>query len=101
MDLQDLFPLAVTFVALGILLSFGMSVQASVRDTFDGNLNCGTNSSGGSGGSIFYTNCSYEYNSTQSSIQANNNLSTNLPILGTIVIAAIVVGVLVKAFVFK
>lgn len=81
MDLQDLFPVAVTFVALGVLLAFGISVQTSVRNTFTANT--------------------YEYNASQNAIIANNNVSTNLPILGTIVIASIVVGVLVKAFVFR
>jgi hypothetical protein len=81
MDLQDLFPIAVTFVALGVLLSFGLSVQTDVRDDF--------------------TSLSYEYNASQNSVIANSNLSSKLPILGTIVIAAIVVGVLIKAFVFR
>lgn len=78
MDLKDLFPAAVTFVALGVLISFGLNVQTTVRNTFTANT--------------------VEYNASQNAIQANSNLSANLPILGTIVIAAIVVGVLVRSF---
>ena len=100
MDIQDLFPVAITFVALGVLLSFGLSVQTDVRDDFTGFANCGQNASGGSSG-IAYTSCGAEYNASQNAVLANNNLSSKLPILGTIVIAAIVVGVLIKAFVFK
>lgn len=80
-DLADLFPVAVTFVAIGVLLSFGLSVQKDVRDDFTAN--------------------SSEYNSSQNAIEANANLSGKLPIMGTIVIAAIVVGVLIKAFIFR
>ena len=79
MDLKDLFPVAVTFVALGVLLAFGLNVQTDVRDDFTAN--------------------SVEYNASQKAIEANSNLASKLPILGTIIIAAIVVGVLVKAFV--
>jgi hypothetical protein len=81
MDLGDLFPIAVTFVALGVLLAFGLNVQTDVRDDF--------------------TTDSYEYNATTKAIEGNTNLASKLPILGTIIIAAIVVGVLVKAFILK
>ena len=78
MDLKDLFGVAVTFVALGVLITFGLNVQTDVRDDFTAN--------------------SVEYNASQNAIQANTNVASKLPILGTIVIAAIVVGVLIKAF---
>lgn len=91
MDLKDLFPIAVTFVALGVLLSFGLNVQTDVRDDFvTGTSGCN---------STARTTCGYDYNGTQDAIDANYNLASKLPILGTIIIAAIVVGVLVKAFV--
>ena len=80
MDLKDLFPVAVTFVALGVLISFGLNVQSDVRSDFTTN--------------------SQEYNASTNAIEANANLASKLPILGTIIIAAIVVGVLVKAFMF-
>ena len=78
MDLKDLFGVAVTFVALGVLITFGLNVQTDVRDDF--------------------TAGTYEYNASTNAIQANSNVASKLPILGTIVIAAIVVGVLIKAF---
>jgi len=78
MDLKDLFGVAVTFVALGVRITFGLNVQTDVRDDF--------------------TAGSLEYNASSNAIQANTNVASKLPILGTIVIAAIVVGVLIKAF---
>ena len=102
MDMQDLFPVAITFVALGVLIAFGLNVQTDIRDDFvTGAANCGANSTGGSGGTISYSDCGPEYNASQKAIEANSNLSSKLPILGTIIIAAIVVGVLIKSFVLK
>lgn len=80
-------------------MTFGLSVQSSVQDDFTGVTACGLNSSGGTGGSLLYTGCGAAYNASQDAIDANVNLSSKLPILGTIIIAAIVIGVLVKAFV--
>jgi hypothetical protein len=48
-----------------------------------------------------FTANSYEKNATNNALQANDNLSKNLPILGTIIVAAVVIGVLVKAFVIR
>jgi hypothetical protein len=98
MDLKDLFGVAVTFVALGVLISFGLNVQTDIRDDFTAATNCGTNSTGGTGGTVTFGGCSAEYNASTNAIQANANVASKLPILGTIVIAAIVVGVLIKAF---
>jgi hypothetical protein len=102
MDLGDLFPAAITFVAVGVLLSFGLSIQTDVRDDFAGKVaNCQTNSSGGTGGTLSVAGCPSEYNASQAAIEANANLSSKLPILGTVLVAAIVVGVLIKAFVMR
>lgn len=79
MDLNDLFPAAITFVAVGVLLAFGLSIQVDVRDDF--------------------TASTAEYNASQNAVTANSNIASKLPILGTVLIAAIVVGVLIKAFV--
>jgi ABC-type spermidine/putrescine transport system permease subunit II len=81
MDLGDLFPAVVTFVAIGVLLAFGLNVQGTIGNSF--------------------TAGSYEKNATNNALQANDNLSKNLPILGTIIVAAVVIGVLVKAFVIR
>jgi hypothetical protein len=102
MDLQDLFPIAVTFVALGVLIGFGLSVQSSIKEEFvTYTASCGRNSTGGTGATILYTGCGADYNSSVKAIEANSNLSSKLPVLATIVVAAIVVGVLIKSFVLK
>jgi hypothetical protein len=97
MDLQDLFPIVVTFVAVGVLLSFALNVQGTIKNSSV----FGYSPTTAGCNATSQTSCGYEYNATLKSIQANDNISSNLPILGTIIIAAIVVGVLVKAFVMQ
>jgi hypothetical protein len=102
MDMNELIPAAITFVAVGVLLSFGLSIQSDVRKDFVVlAANCGQNSSGGTGGTISYAACGYAYNATLNAQVANSNLSSKLPILATVIIASIVVAVLIKAFVMK
>ena len=100
MELSDLFPAVITFVAIGVLLAFGMSIQSNIKDNFDGTNTCGLNATGGTVG-ISYTGCPFEYNASLRALESNNAISSNLPILGTIIVAAVVIGVLVKAFVIR
>jgi len=98
MDLVDLFPIVVTFVAIGVLLSFGLNVQSTIQHT--GTFGYATVGSPGCN-STTEAGCGFEFNASRSAIQANNSLASNLPILGTITIAAIVIGVLIKSFVLR
>jgi hypothetical protein len=98
MELGDLFPAVITFVAIGVLLAFGLSIQGTIQKTSAfGYVAIGA----GGCNSSSEANCGYEYNASRSAIQANDNMSKNLPIMGTIIVAAVVIGVLVKAFVLK
>jgi uncharacterized membrane protein len=78
MDLGDLVPLAVTFVVVGIVIAFGLNILSDVRSDF--------------------TASSYEANATLDAIEANANVADKLPLLGLVVAAAIIIGVLLKAF---
>lgn len=78
MDLGDLVPLAVTFVVVGIVIAFGLNILADVQADF--------------------TASSAEANATQDAIDANVNVADKLPLLGLVVAAAIIIGVLLKAF---
>jgi len=99
MNFGEITAAAITFVAVGVLLTFGLSIQSEVKDDFVVlGPNCGQNSSGGSGGVISYDACGYAYNATLSAQAANNSISSKLPILATVIIAAVVVGILIKAF---
>ena len=78
MDLGDLVPVAIAFVVVGIVLAFGQNILTDVKADFTAN--------------------SAEANSTQDAIDANTNLADKLPLLGLVIAAAIIIGVLLKAF---
>lgn len=78
MDLTDLTNIAITFVVVGMVLAFGLSILSDVQGDFVVN--------------------SVEANATGEAIQANVTLAEKLPILGLVVAAAIIIGVLLKAF---
>jgi hypothetical protein len=97
MNLDDLVPIAITFVVVGIVLSFGLSILGDTRDEFGGFANCGQNSSGGTTGKV-YTACGADYNATRDSMEANTSVASKLPLLGLVIAAAIIIGVLLSAF---
>jgi hypothetical protein len=94
-------PVAVTFVVVGIVIAFGINILNDVRTDFQTKYtgpNCNQNSSGGTGTGINDQGCGWEYNATVDAIDANVNVSDKLPLLGLVVAAAIIIGVLLKAF---
>ena len=78
MDLGDLVPVAIAFVVVGIVLSFGLNILSDVRADFTAN--------------------SLEANATTSAMTANANVADKLPLLGLVIAAAIIIGVLLKSF---
>ena len=78
MDLGDLVPVAIAFVVVGIVLSFGLNILSDVRADF--------------------TTGSLEANATTSAMTANANVADKLPLLGLVIAAAIIIGVLLKSF---
>lgn len=78
MDLGDLVPIGVSFVVIAIVLAFGQNILADVKADF--------------------TAGSLEANSTGDGQTALDNVSEKLPLLGLVIAAAIIIGVLLKAF---
>lgn len=74
--IQDLVPIAITFVVTAIVIGYGASVVTSVQ-----------NSSGVSGDAM--------HNVTGFGLTALNTFGSNLPLLATIVVAAIIIGILI------
>lgn len=79
MDLGELVPIGVTFVVVGIVLAFGLSILADVKADFT-------------------SQTSAEANATQSAIDGAGELASKLPLLGLVIAAAIIIGVLLKSF---
>lgn len=99
MDLGDLVPVGVSFVVIAVVLAFGQNILTDVRTDFVTDVaSCGLNSTGGTAGTILYTACDYDYNNSVDGQSAVENVSEKLPLLGLVIAAAIIIGILLKAF---
>ena len=97
--IQDLLPIALLLVVTTIGIAIGADVLTNIQDNQVVSATaCGTNISGGTGGTILYTNCSYAYNITGEGLQAQDELGSWLDTIALIVAAAIIIGVLVTSF---
>lgn len=77
-DIQDLWPTALVFIVVGIGIAYGLDVLTDVKADFTAN--------------------STEANATQDAIDAVAKFPEKMGVLATVIVAAIVIGVLVKAF---
>jgi hypothetical protein len=75
-ELADLMGIGMTFVVLGIGMSYGLSVQTDVRDDMTVN--------------------SVEYNASQKAIEANAKIPSKMPMIATVLLASIIIGLLVR-----
>lgn len=73
----QLLPIALAFVVTGIAVSFGLSVLSDVKSGFS-------------------SSTSYEANATQKTIEAVAKFPAKLGLIATVVIAAVLIGVLVR-----
>ena len=77
-SIGDLLPIAITFVVVGVAITYGINVVSDIRSGF----------------AITTT----EYNASNETMTALAKIPTKLPMLATIVIAAVVIGVLLRYF---
>ena len=75
-EIGDLLPIGLTFVVLGIGLAYGLNVMGDVRSSM--------------------TTGSAEYNATSSAIVGVSKLPEKMPLIATVVVAALLIGILVK-----
>ena len=75
-DITDMLPIGLTFVVLGIGLSYGLEVMGDVRDGMAAN--------------------SAEKNATIDAIEGVSKLPEKMPMIATVVVAAIIIGILVR-----
>ncbi len=71
----DLVGIGITLVVVGVVLSFGAKINSSISDDF--------------------TDGSAEQNVVGNSTEGISTLAENLPLISTIVVAAIVVGIII------
>jgi len=75
-DIKDMLPIGLTFVVLGIGLTYGLDVIIDVRDDF--------------------TSGTSEYNASDQSVDAIGEITDKLPTIATVIVAAIIIGILVR-----
>lgn len=75
-ELQDLLGIGMTLVVLGIGIAFGLNVISDVQGDF--------------------TVDSIEYNATADAMEGVAKIPSKLPLIATVVIAAIVIGILLR-----
>lgn len=68
----------VAFVVVGLVLAFGQSIMGDIKADF--------------------TTDSLEYNSTNSAQLGVAKISTKLPLIGTVIVAVLIIGLLIVGF---
>jgi hypothetical protein len=77
-DIKDMLPIGVTIVVVGLVLAFGLQITGDIQDDM--------------------TASSAEYNATADTIDGVGKLSEKLPLIATVVVAVIIIGILVTYF---
>ena len=75
-DIRDLLPIGLTFVVLGIGLAYGLNVMGDVQDDMTSNT--------------------AEYNATSDAIDGVSKIPEKLPLIATVIVAAVIIGILVR-----
>ncbi len=75
-QIQDLLPIALTLVVVGIGVAYGLNVLGDVKASMTAN--------------------SAEANATQKAIEGVAKLPEKLPLIATVIVAAIIIGILVR-----
>ena len=89
--IQDLGPLALGFVVATVIVSYGAQVVSSIQSAQLSTYNrVGCNSTAGA-----TTACGYDYNISAKGLQGMGTFGDNLPLMATVVVAAIIIGILV------
>jgi len=87
-QIQDLLPIAMTLVVTGIGVAFGLNVMSDVRTDFvTGASGCNATSK---------ASCGIEYNATGQAIEGVAKIPEKMPLIATVIVAAILIGILVR-----
>lgn len=75
-QIQDIWPIALVLVVAGIGIAFGLQVVGDVKSSF--------------------TAGTAEYNATADLVTAVGKITSKLPLIATVIVAAILIGILVR-----
>jgi hypothetical protein len=103
MELQDLLPIGVTLIVVGLVLAFGLQILGDMKtDMCDSGYtfnetsqacHLDTNTSMWTG--------SAQLNATKDAVTGVGKFPSKLPLIATVVVAVIIIGILVKYFTTK
>ena len=94
-DISDMLPIGLTFVVLGIGIAYGLNVISDVKlDIMKTDSNFGAAGCTGVGNGENCTDASV--NATSSSIEGVAKIPEKMPLIATVVVAAIIIGILVR-----
>ena len=92
-EIGDLLPIGLALIVAGIGIAYGLNVLGDVQESFYSTqiIGNGCNISN----STTY-GCSAEYNATQFAIVGTGKIPDKMPLIVTVVVAAVLIGILVK-----
>ena len=97
-DITDMLPIGMTLVVAGIGIAYGMDVLGDVSDDVVNaqtlTATCNSTLNGGTGS--ITTGCGAQFNATQDAIGATGKIPDKMPMIATVIIAAIIIGILVR-----
>jgi len=103
-NIQDLLPIGLTIVVLGIGLGYGLNVLGDVKDDLGDTNACPSGYTYNSTGQICYSGdasnetaiTGQEWFAVNNSITGVAKLPAKLPLIVTVIVAAVIIGLLVR-----
>jgi len=80
-NIDQLLPIGLTIVVLGIALAYGLQVMGDVQDDM--------------------TPASTEYNATSDALEGVAKIPAKLPMIVTVIVAAVIIGIIVRYLMFR
>lgn len=107
LELMDLMGVAIIILVSAITLSYGVSILSTQEDTFARSACAGFYNTTSDVCQVNTSNAAalsepgFEQNASQDAQSGLSNIADNFPTIGLILAAAIIIGILLRSFVFK
>lgn len=92
-EIRDLLPIGFTFIAAGIGVAYGLDVLGDIKTDF-WTANTQTSTCNVTGNVL--TGCDADTNATVDAIDGVAKIPEKLPLIATVVVAAVIIGILVR-----
>jgi len=89
-DIGQIVPIVVVLAVAGLVIAFTSQIQGDVQsDMVTGEAGCNSTTVAG---------CGFDYNATVKSLEANTKFADKLPLIATVIVAVILIGIIIKYF---